>query len=533
LPRVDNPVQIAVSDAGGGRIWAMAAWSEGYFTDIPYTDKFYAELAPGYLAFACLRRGVRPPRLEPGSSYLELGCGNGFGLNLLAAANPQMAFRGVDFHPGQIDTARRLAAEAELPNIAFDDFSFAQLLDSPAADLPKVDIVALHGVYSWVSAENRAAIVRILDRVLKPGGLAYVSYNCLPGWAALAPLQRFVAEHVARGTGDVRARVLEAFRAALAFNDGKAAFFQAIPYLKARIEAALKEEPAYLVHEYLNANSHPLYHADVARELAEARLDFAASANIADDLIHLAAPAALQETIKAAIDPVWRETLLDYAGDKPFRRDVYVRGRTALGQAEHEALLDACRFVLLSEPKDIGFEFPIPIGRLAGQPGQYMPIVEALAEGPKTYGELRRLPALSQLAAGALLQAVTLLVGARHIHPASGLASEPGGAAARFNAVVERRTDLGGVPTRFASEAAGTAVSADLAELIAIGGVLRSETSQDSAARGWELMARMGRRLVVNGAAVMDQAGNRAELARRLEAFTQGRLPRLRALGVV
>jgi SAM-dependent methyltransferase len=530
LPGVHNPVQIGVSDVGGGRIGAMAAWSEGYFTDIPYTDKFYGELAPGYLAFVCLRRGVRPPMLGPGASYLELGCGNGFGLNLLAAANPRMTFRGIDFHPGQIDTARRLAAEAQLSNIAFDDLSFAQLLED---ELPKVDIIALHGVYSWVSPENRAAIVRILDRALKPGGVAYVSYNCLPGWAALAPLQRFVAEHVARGTGDIRARVLEAFRAALAFNDGKAAFFQAIPFLRARIEAALKEDPAYLVHEYLNANSQPLYHADVARELAEARLDFAASANIADDLLHLAAPAALQETIKAAADPVWRETLMDYAGDKPFRRDVYVRGRTALSQAEHEAQLDACPFVLLTEPAGVALDFPVPIGRLAGQPGHYMPILEALAEGPKTYRELRRLPALAQLNPGAVLQAVTLLVGARHIHPGHGLAFAASGAAARFNAVVERRTELGGVPNRFASEAAGTAISADLAELIALGGVLRGESRQDSVERGWALMARTGRRLVVDGAAVMDQAGAEAELARRIEAFAQGRLPRLRDLDVV
>jgi len=511
----------------------MAAWSEGYVTEVPYTDRFYGELAPGYLAFACLRRGVRPPRLRPGSAYLELGCGNGYGLNLLAAANPRMDFRGVDFHPGQIDNAQRLADEAGLTNITFDDLSFAQLLDLPDERLPRFDIVALHGVYSWVNAENRALIVRILDRVLKPGGLAYVSYNCLPGWAAQATLQRFVAEHAARSSGDPRVRVMDGLRAAQAMQAGDAAFFQAIPFLKARIEDALKEDPAYLAHEYLNAGSQPLYHAEVARQMEGARLTFAASANVADDFVHLAAAAPLQAMIQEAADPVWRETLLDYAGDKPFRRDIYVRGHHPLTALEQEALLDATAFVLLAEPEAISFEFPIPIGRVTGQPAVYQPVVEALAEGPKTFGDLRRLPALSGLREGALLQAVTLLVGGRHIHPVSGLCGEDASAAAAFNGAASRRAELGQVPIHLASDLAGTAVRVDLSDLIATGGALGGEDLAATVARGWTLMARTGRRLLVGGAVVQDQAGNEAELARRVEAFQGGRLARLRDLGVV
>ena len=418
-----------------------------------------------------------------------------------------------------------------LSNVAFDDLSFAQMLETPHERTPKVDVVVLHGVFSWVSPENRAAIVQIIDRTLKPGGIAYVSYNCLPGWSALAPLQRFVAEHAARGSGDPRKRIMEAFRAALAMVEGKAAAFSAIPSVKVQIEAALANDPAYLVHEYLNARSEPLYHAQAAAELSGARLDFAASASIADDLINLAAPAALQETIRQAADPVWRETLLDYATDKPFRRDVYVRGRTAPSQAEHEALLDETRFVLLTDPASANFEFSIPMGRLAGQPGLYQPIIDALAQGPKSFGELRRLPALAQVQPAGFLQAVTLLVGGRRIHPVSNLGD--GGSARDFNAAVERRTDLGEVPTRLASVAAGTAVQPDLAELIAIGGLLRGEATKDTVQRGWALMARTGRRLVEGGQTVMDQAGTEAALLRRLQAFERDRAPRLRSLGVL
>ncbi len=134
----------------------MAAWADGYFTDIQYTGHFYPELAPGYMAFGCLRQGVRPPHLGDGATYLELGCGQGFGLNLLAAANPGMAFWGVDFHPGQIDNALRQASAAGLSNITFEDFSFEQMLALPPGALPRFDVISLHGIYSWVSPESVA-----------------------------------------------------------------------------------------------------------------------------------------------------------------------------------------------------------------------------------------------------------------------------------------------------------------------------------------------------------------------------------------
>jgi SAM-dependent methyltransferase len=168
----------------------MADWSDGYVTEVQYTGKFFPHMAPGAMAFACVRQGVRPPQLGPGSTYLELGCGQGFGLNLLAAANPDMRFWGVDFLPGQI--AKRLATAAGLDNVTFDDLSFEQVLALPEGRIPRCDVIALHGVLSWISPEHRAQVVRILDRHLKPGGLVSVSYNALPGWSALGPLQRFV-----------------------------------------------------------------------------------------------------------------------------------------------------------------------------------------------------------------------------------------------------------------------------------------------------------------------------------------------------
>ena len=510
----------------------MAAWSDGYVTDIQYVGRFYSELAPGALAFACLRQSVRPPALGPGSTYLELGCGQGFGLNLLAAANPAMQFWGVDFNPAHIANASRQAAEGGLSNITFEDLSFAQMLALPDGRLPRFDVIALHGVYSWVSAENRGFIVQIIDRLLKPGGLVYVSYNCLPGWSAIASLQRFIQAHVARASGDVGEKIVGALKAALQMQEGGARFFQSAPALRARIEDALKRPSGYLAHEYLNEGAEPLFHADVARQMEGARLSFAGSGRSGDDLVHLTAPAPLRAMIQETTDPTWRETLLDYASNRLFRRDIFVRGRNPLLPRERNALFEATPFTLLVPAEQASFEAPIPLGVLTGDPKVYRPIVDALADGPKSFGELARLPQLAGMREGTLLQALGLLVAGRQIHPVA-----PGGGAANastFNRALIARMSLDEVPTHLAATGPGTAVRLELEEMLAAGAAFRSaDDTQTTAQQGWELMARTNRRLRKDGAILQDQAANTAELAVRIDRFKASKLPLLRSLGVL
>jgi hypothetical protein len=47
----------------------------------------------------------------------------------------------------------------------------------------------LHGIWSWVSEDNRQIILDFIDRKLKPGGVLYLSYNTQPGWSAFMPLR--------------------------------------------------------------------------------------------------------------------------------------------------------------------------------------------------------------------------------------------------------------------------------------------------------------------------------------------------------
>ena len=113
---------------------------------------------------------------------------------MLAALNPEAEFHAVDFHPAHIAHGRALARAAGIDNLTFHELSFADLATERAPPMPMFDYVSMHGVWSWIAPDLQAAILRFLDRGLTAGGLVHVSFNALPGWTDVAPVQRLTKE---------------------------------------------------------------------------------------------------------------------------------------------------------------------------------------------------------------------------------------------------------------------------------------------------------------------------------------------------
>ncbi len=176
----------------------MTGTLDGYLTRAPYARTLQPEAAPAWLDFVATQAGYRAPRRRPGDpfSFCDLGCGHGTTSNLLAAALPQGRFLGLDAMAEHTKSARAFAKAHGIGNVTFKRDTFAAALKR---DYGPFDYIACHGVYTWVSEQNRAALTAFIDRFLKPGGLVYLGYNSLPGWSGLAPIQHILAE-VARCT---------------------------------------------------------------------------------------------------------------------------------------------------------------------------------------------------------------------------------------------------------------------------------------------------------------------------------------------
>ena len=156
----------------------MNGWTGGYVSGIDYLYDFQPEAGPLRVQLALLGAGIAPPRI---ATACELGFGQGMGVNIHAAAQA-VRWYGTDFNPTHVAFARELAT-ASSADVRLYDESFAEFCARP--DLPDFDLIALHGVWSWVSDDNRALIVDFLRRKLAVGGVVYVSYNVQPGFSAM------------------------------------------------------------------------------------------------------------------------------------------------------------------------------------------------------------------------------------------------------------------------------------------------------------------------------------------------------------
>ena len=180
----------------------MTSWSEGYVSDIAYSIGYYREMAPDHVGYAALSLGKHPGGAVKPKRCLSSVSAWGFGFVLGAAANPQTDFEGCDFNPEHIAHARSLAEAAGLTNVTIREASFQELAAEASEGQHDLDIILLHGILTWVSDDAHRAIVEIARKRLKPGGLLYVSYNCMPGWAPMLPVQPLHARASKLTTGN-------------------------------------------------------------------------------------------------------------------------------------------------------------------------------------------------------------------------------------------------------------------------------------------------------------------------------------------
>ncbi len=420
----------------------MTSWTAGYVAEIDYTHGFYRELTPGLLSFAAsLGHLAQLPSLAK-LRYCELGCGQGFSANIIAAANPGAEIHATDFNPSQIAGARQLAEDGGLSNIHFHEQAFADFADEPS--LPdSFDIIALHGIYSWISAKNRTHIVEFIRRKLKPGGLVYISYNTLPGWAAAMPLRRLLVDTAATRTGPIAPRIDEGLALAESLMNAKAGYFVQNASLAGRLEKIKGMSRSYLAHEYMNADWTPFYFADVTRELAEAKLSFLCSAHLLDAVDAINLTADQQVLLNAVQDPVRRQGLRDYLINQQFRRDIFIKGGPVLPPAAaQERLLDQ-RFALSVPRADVSLKLQTLVGEVDLQAEVYVPLLDKLAAGPATIRQMTADKAIADLGWARLRQALTVLVGADRVQPCLPAQDEAKRAqrTKAFNAAVMRRAD--------------------------------------------------------------------------------------------
>jgi SAM-dependent methyltransferase len=199
------------------------------------------------------------------------------------AAASICSWHGTDFNPAQAGFAQELAnasgADTHLYDEAFDEFA--------KRDLPEFDYIGLHGIWSWISDENRDVIVDFIRRKLKVGGVLYVSYNTLPGWSTFAPMRHLMTEHSellsAKGAGIVN-RINNSLDFAQKLIATNPLYCKVNSQVNEKIDQIKDQNRHYLAHEFFNRDWHPMHFSKMAELLARAKVQFVCSAHYLDHI---------------------------------------------------------------------------------------------------------------------------------------------------------------------------------------------------------------------------------------------------------
>lgn len=514
----------------------MSDWTAGYVADIDYTHGYYRELSPPMLSLAVLNRAVATRARRP-FRYLELGFGQGLSLNIHAAACAG-EFWGTDFNPAQAANARELA-EAAGSGARIFDLSFAEF--AARDDSPEFDVIALHGIWSWISAENRAVIVELVRRKLAVGGALYISYNCTPGWSPAMPLRHLMMLHAELAGSEAKGitgRVNDAIAFAQQVVDSGALYFRGNPAVAERLKKIAGQNRHYLAHEYFNRDWDPMPFSQVAELFGGAKVDFAASAHMLDhvDAVNLTAEA--QKLLAGIGHPVLRDSVRDYMVSQQFRRDVFIKGARPMSPLEQLERYRALGFVLLSHPDDISMKLQGPAGEVSLQEGVYKPLINALAEhnfASKTVAELAAHPANQGRPLPQLIQALIILTGAGHVQPVQDAETvklaKPRCKA--LNTHLFNRARFSGDVAFLASPVIGGGVGvARFHQLFLLARQAGRPQPEAWAQFAWEIINGQGQRIIKEGKTLETPEGNLAELQAQAKEFAVKRLPILQALGV-
>jgi SAM-dependent methyltransferase len=383
--------------------------------DILYPSGFYSYQTPVMLDYVAAINGVAPPvAQEAPFTYLDLGCGDGFTIILLAAIYKECRFIGVDFNPGHIAVGTALAQAGGISNVRFIAGGFEDWRDF---DLPECDYIAMHGVYAWISEAAREALIALIASRLAPEGLLYVSYNANPGWAAAAPLRQFFLDYTEGMGGDPVANVAATIRHLKELRDKGAGYFAENPAAGAVLEEMAGKDIRYVAHEIYSPHWSPLAFSAVARQMRGAGLSFAGSADLARNYPRPSVKAAFLPLLLKTRDRERAELYRDYVSNAFFRRDVFARTSACMARRAAGTLIDAFRFGCKVPAAELTRAIKLPDGELplVGEP--FESLRRCLAERARSIAELRAEPQFAARTAEELAQALQLLVLGNQIVP--------------------------------------------------------------------------------------------------------------------
>lgn len=294
---------------------------------VPYSSYPYSQTKPEHLYTLAKLFGLAAPDFSK-SKILELGCASGGNIIPLALNYPDCSITGVDLSAVQITVGQQQIEALGLKNIQLKHLSIMDIEPS----FGKFDYIIVHGILSWVPVEVQTKIFDICKQNLSETGVAYVSYNTLPGWNMVQSIRDMMLYHTKHlktpAEKAAQARLLLTFlKDNVQDQDG--------PYgklLAQEVALLAQVDDHYLLHDHLEQENKAFYFHEIIEQANKNQLQYLSDTNIASMFVGNHSQTIIEKFQVISNDMVRTEQYLDFLTNRRFKASLFCHANIPLNR---------------------------------------------------------------------------------------------------------------------------------------------------------------------------------------------------------
>jgi methyltransferase-like protein/cyclopropane fatty-acyl-phospholipid synthase-like methyltransferase len=286
----------------------------------PYDEVSYPSFPISYthpdrLATLASLFGMKPAPVDE-CRVLEIGCFDGANLAAMAMTLPRCEFVGVDAAGTAIARGRAMAEQVGLKNLTLRHLDVMEM----APDYGRFDYIVVHGLYTWVPKPVRSQIMAICKGSLAPQGVAYISYNTLPGGQTRLMLREMMLFHT-RNFQDPQKKMQQASNLLNVLANSLAVASEPyVKFLQAEQDRMSSRWLESVYHDELSEVFTPVYFHQFMEEAHNCNLQFLGEADFFDMVPRGMTPLSMELLNRIDDDVILKEQYLDFMRGRHFRK---------------------------------------------------------------------------------------------------------------------------------------------------------------------------------------------------------------------
>ena len=320
--------------------------SQSSYEEMPYATFALRVADPNRLSAIARLHGVAVSAPNE-ASVLEIGCGTGTNLIHIAERYPRSRCVGVDISERHIAEGHKVASGSGVSNVELRCGD----IRNAALGHGEFDYIICHGVYSWVAPSVRHDLLSAISSSLSENGIAFMSYNVLPGWrqrGVLRDIMQTGAVHRALTTGDESPEnrldgAMELLRLVAEKRGAEGDLYGS--YIREGLDRFQNAHPSYLFHEYLEEYNEPFLFSNFMHAAEMHGLQFLSEANPAMMSVDDLGEKVVDYIDGLGSDIVTREQCIDIFRNRMFRESVLCKSSHELKRDLKASVFTALHFV--------------------------------------------------------------------------------------------------------------------------------------------------------------------------------------------